>query len=126
MNVKATVEVNVRQVFSLLVFILAVNSIRDAMTLNFGDLNARARDPAATSGLIKPVDEANGRVSPKASIRYSTKVSNANSLWVILSLRVRSILESYPISGLPSGLQYAYYRGANQADACYYFNLQVD
>ena len=69
MNVTATVEVNVRQVFSLLVFILAVNSIRDAMTLKFGDLNARARDPTATSGLITPVDEANGRVSPKASIR---------------------------------------------------------
>ena len=33
---------------------LAVNtvSIRDAATLNFGDLNARARDPTTTSGLI--------------------------------------------------------------------------
>ena len=40
MNVTATVEVNVKQVDRLLVFILTVNSIRDAMTLNFGDLNA--------------------------------------------------------------------------------------
>ena len=49
MNVTATVEVSVRQAWSLPVFILTVNSIRDAMTLNFGDLNTGARDPIATS-----------------------------------------------------------------------------
>ena len=37
-----------------------------------------------------------------------------------------AILESGPILALPRGLQYPYYRGANQADACYCFNLQVD
>ena len=52
MNVTANVEVNVRQVYSIIVFILRVNSMRDAMTLNFGDLNSRARDPTATFGLI--------------------------------------------------------------------------
>ena len=36
-------EVNVWQVLVLLVFILTANSIRDAMTLNFADLNAGAR-----------------------------------------------------------------------------------
>ena len=47
MNVTATFEVKVRQVSSLLVFILTVNNFRDAMIFNFGDLdlNARARDP---------------------------------------------------------------------------------
>ena len=44
----------------------------------------------------------------------------------ILSLRVRYILESDPILGLSRGLQYPYYRGANQADVYYCINLQVD
>ena len=74
-------------------------------------------------------------VSPKAgcfdgSIRYSTKATNANSVWVnlrsILSLRVRYILESDPILGLSKGLQYPHYRGANQADVYCCINLQVD
>ena len=50
------------------------------------------------------------------------KVTNVNSLRVILSSRVRSILESYPISGLPRGTAKSF----NQADVCYYINLQVD
>ena len=50
MNVTATVEVNVRQVFSLPVFILTISTNKGARTLNSGDLNARARDPSATSG----------------------------------------------------------------------------
>ena len=66
------------------------------------------------------------RVSPKAitwaavegSIRYRTKVTNANSLWVILSLRGR-----YPVSGLPRELQYPYYRGANLASLCWGFGV---
>ena len=41
----ATVEASVR-------FIVTVHSIRDAMTLNFGDLTARARDLTATSRSI--------------------------------------------------------------------------
>ena len=64
------------------------------MTLNFGYLNARARDPTATSALNNLLMRPIVGVSPKAiiwvavegSIRYSTKVTNANSLWVILSL----------------------------------------
>ena len=52
MNVTAIVEVSVRQVFSLPVFILTENSIRDTMSFNFGHLNARAKDPTTTSGLI--------------------------------------------------------------------------
>ena len=51
MNVTAAVERNIKQVFSLLVFLLAVNRIRDAVILNLGDLNARAINPTATSGL---------------------------------------------------------------------------
>ena len=43
MNGTATDEINVRQVFSLPVF----SRIRDAMPLNFGDLNPRASDPTA-------------------------------------------------------------------------------
>ena len=86
------------------------------------------QDSTATSGLIYVLMGPMVGVSPKAiiwvdvegRIRYSTKVTNANSLWVILSLRVRSILESYPIAGLPRGLQCPRYRGANQANACYY------
>ena len=60
MNVTATVEVNVRQVDRLLVFILTVNSIRDAMTFNFGDLNALLGIPGLHLDEINPVDEANG------------------------------------------------------------------
>ena len=41
-------------------------------------------------------------------------------------LQVKSILESEPILGFPRGLQYPYYRGANQPDVCYCINLQVD
>ena len=70
------------------------------------------------------------RVAVEGSIRYSTKTTNANSLWAILrsmfSLRVRYILESDPILGLSRGLQYPYYRGANQADVYYCIHLQVD
>ena len=52
MNVTATVVVNVKQVFSLPVLIFNSKcDIWDAMTLNFGDLIVRARDPTATSGL---------------------------------------------------------------------------
>ena len=35
-------------------------------------------------------------------------------------------MESDPIPGLSTGLQYPYYRGANQADVYYCINLQVD
>ena len=119
MNVTATVEVTVRQVFSLPEYILTVNSMRDAMKLNFGELSARTRHPTATFGLINPLMRPMVGVSPQAivwvalegSVRYSTKVTNVNSLWVILNLRVRSILESYPIPGSPRGLQYPYFRG---------------
>ena len=46
---------------------------------------------------------------------------------VRLTLQERSILESDPIFGLPRGLQYPCYRGADdQADVCYCINLQVD
>ena len=53
MNVTAAVEVSVRQVFGLPVFIISKNSFRHAITLNSGDLDACARDPTATSGLIE-------------------------------------------------------------------------
>ena len=43
-------------------------------------------------------------VAVEGSILYNTKVTNANMFWVVLSLRVRSILELYPISGLPRRL----------------------
>ena len=49
MNIMATVEGNVRRV--LPAFMITVNSIKDSMTFTFGDLNAHARDPTATSGL---------------------------------------------------------------------------
>ena len=62
----------------------------------------------------------------QSGILCSTKVTNGNSLRVILSLQVRSILESEPISGLPRGLQYPYHWRANQADVCYCINLQGD
>ena len=73
-------------------------------------------------------------VSPKAIIRIvvegcilcSTQVTNGNSLRVILSLQVRSVLELEPILGLPRGLQCPYYPGANHADVCYFINLQVN
>ena len=73
-------------------------------------------------------------VSPKAIIRIavqgcilcSAKITNGNSLRVILSLQVRSVVESDPILALPRGRQYPYYRGANQADVCYCINFQVD
>ena len=92
-----TVEVNVRQVLAYLyVFIFTVNNIRDAMILSFGDLNARARDPTATSGVINLLMRPMVGVSPKTilwvavegSILYSAKATNANRLWVTLSLRV--------------------------------------
>ena len=51
---------------------------------------------------------------------------NGNNLWGISSLRVNSSSESYPIAGLPRGLQYPYYRGAKQADVCYYTDLEVE
>ena len=66
------------------------------------------------------------RIAVEGCILCNTKVTNGNSLRVILSLQVRSILESDPIFGLPRGLQYPYFRGANQADVCYCINLQVD
>ena len=56
----------------------------------------------------EPVGEANAgflrrRVAVEGSIRYSTKATNANILWVILrsilNLRVRDILESDPMLG---------------------------
>ena len=61
-------------------------------------------------------------VSPKAiiwvavagKIRY-TKVTNKNSLWVIVSLRVRSIVELDSILKLPRGLRYPY---SNQVHVC--------
>ena len=55
-------------------------------------------------------------VAVDGSIRYSTKVANGTSLWVILSLRVKAHPRSDPILGLSRGLQYPYYLGANQAD----------
>ena len=66
------------------------------------------------------------RIAFEGSILCSTKVTRENSLRAILNLQVRSILESDPILGLPRGLQYPYYRGANQADVCYCINHQVD
>ena len=66
------------------------------------------------------------RIVVEGCFLCSTKVTNGNSLRVILSLQVKSILESEPILGLPRGLQYPYYRGANQADVCYCIHLQVD
>ena len=66
------------------------------------------------------------RIVVEGCFLCSTKVTNGNSLRVILSLQVKSILESEPILALPRGLQYPYYRGANQADVCYCIHLQVD
>ena len=64
MNMTATVEVNVWAVFSLLELTLTVNSIRDAMTLLFGDLNAHVRDRTASSGLINLLMRPMAGVSP--------------------------------------------------------------
>ena len=66
------------------------------------------------------------RIAVEGCILCSTKVANGNSLRVILSLQLGSILESDPIFALPRGLQYPFYRGANQADVCYCIDLQVD
>ena len=66
------------------------------------------------------------RIAVEGCILCSTKVANGNSLRVILSFQVRSILESDPIFALPNGLKYPYYRGANHADVCYCIDLQVD
>ena len=64
------------------------------------------------------------RIAVERCILCSTMVTSRNSLRVILSLQVRSILESDPILGLLRGLQYPYYRGANQADVCSYTNFR--
>ena len=72
----------------------------DAMNVNFGVENAHVRDTTATSGLINlcwgqwpGFPKAIVWVAVEGSIRYSTKATNGNSLWVILksifSLRVR-------------------------------------
>ena len=61
------------------------------MTLNFGDLMARANDLMATAGLINLLMRPMVGLSPKAiiwvavegSIWYSTKATNANSVWVM-------------------------------------------
>ena len=111
-------------------------NIGDAMTFDFRDLNAHARDPTAASGLV------NLLMRPMVGVFLTAistiglllkEVSGAvrrlpigNSLSVILRLQARSIVESDPILGLPKGLQYPYYQGANQADLCYFINLQVD
>ena len=65
MNVTATVEVNVRQVFSLPVFVLTVNriNIKYAVTLNFGDLNARVSDVTSTFSLSNLLMKPNVGVS---------------------------------------------------------------
>ena len=65
-------------------------------------------------------------VAVQESIQYSTKVTTAN--WVILSLPVRSILESWPISGWPrvKGIAISLLSGGHQAGVCYYIHLHVD
>ena len=67
------------------------------------------------------------RSAVEGCILCSTKVANGNSLRVILSLQVRSILESAPIFALPRGLQNILTTGrANQADVSYCIDLQAD
>ena len=98
-------KISVRQVFSLLAFILTVSSTKDAMTLKFGDLNAGASDPTATPGLTNLLMRPMVGVFARAIIRVAVEGNNypvqyegyqCEQLMVILSLRVRSILESYP------------------------------
>ena len=59
MDMTATLEVNVWAVFCLRVLLSTVTSSGDAMTFNFGNLNAHARDPTTTSGstslLMRPM-----------------------------------------------------------------------
>ena len=47
-------------------------------------------------------------------------------LKIDLKFASKAHLESETILGLSRGLQYPYYRGANQADVCYCKNVQVD
>ena len=59
--------------------------IRDAMALNFGDLNARAKDPTARSGLINLLMRPMVVVFPKAIVwaavaEYQVAKGSATSL----------------------------------------------
>ena len=113
LNMMATVEVNVWAVINLPALMLTVTSIGDAMTFNFGDLNAHARDDTATSGLVNLLVRPMVGVFPKAiigvvvegSIRYNAQVMNGNNLWVMKTLQVRYNLESDPTLGLPRTIQ---------------------
>ena len=92
MVMTATVEVNVWAVFCLPVLVLAVTGSGNAMTFNFGNLNAHARDPTATSGstnlLMRPMVRVFlkplfGSLLKDVSSQCSMQVTNGNRLWVI-------------------------------------------
>ena len=115
---------------------IAGTRIGDAMNLNFGVEKAHVRDTTATSGWIcwwgqwPGFPKAIMWVAVEGSIRYSTKASGYQREQLLgdskidLKFAIRYIgVRSNRVS---SGLQYPYYRGANQADVYYCINLPVD